>query len=293
MSFIEDFKNIFRGRNNGLIQLIIIHVILFVLSNLFFGFAKISGYDGTVLERLLGLPPDFSVFISRPWSLLTHLFLHHDIFHLLFNMLWLYWMGQLFVEFVGSKKLISTYLMGGICGGLLFLIYGTLFPVTGSDMPLIGASAAVMAIVIAIAFFIPNYQINVFLLGAVKLKYIALVAFVLSLLDIYNNTGGKIAHIGGALYGYLFYVQHKKGRDPGAFLTSFFAWVGKTMQGRNLKVVKPDRSKLRRSMNDEEYNMNKRAVEKRVDEILDKISRSGYDSLSKEEKDFLFRQGGR
>ncbi len=287
MSFTEDLKNTFRGKNNGLMKLIVINVILFIAGNLYIGISKLSGYDSTLVYELFGLSPALSFFLTHFWSIFTYMFLQIDVFHILFNMLWLYWMGQLFVEFIGSKQLISTYLLGGISGGILFLICGSVFPFSIAGMPLIGASAAVMAIVVAIAFLIPNYTVQVFLLGEVKLKYIALTSFVLtSIIDLYNNTGGKIAHIGGALYGYLFIVQYRKGTDLGSFVNSIITWFEKLGKPRSkMNVV------YKKRLSDEEYNMNKLAVEKRINEILDKISRSGYDSLNKDEKEFLFKQG--
>jgi membrane associated rhomboid family serine protease len=289
MSLTGDLKNIFKGKNNGLYKLIAINVIVFIVCNLFMGISRLAGNSGISLYMLFGLSPDVSFFLEHFWTLLTYMFLHSDseLFHILFNMLWLYWMGQLFVEYIGSKQLISTYILGGISGGILFIIYGASFPASAAGMPLIGSSAAVMAIVVAIAFLIPNYTINVLLLGEIKLKYIAIAAFILtSMLDFYDNTGGKIAHIGGALYGYLFIVQYRKGLDTGAFVGSILTWFEKFGKPRsNLKV------EYKRPLSDEAYNIHKLSIEKKTDEILDKISKSGYDSLNKEEKEFLFKRG--
>jgi membrane associated rhomboid family serine protease len=286
MSIVEDLKHTFRGKNNGLMKLIVINVIVFVASNLFIGISKLSGNWGDSLYELFGLSPDIPYALAHFWTIVTYMFFHNDVFHILFNMLWLYWMGQLFVEFIGSKQLISTYLLGGICGGLLFIVYGLLFPMTLGSVILIGASAAVMAIVVAIAFLIPNYTIQVFLLGAVKLKYIALASFIIStMIDFYSNTGGKVAHIGGALYGYIFFVLYRKGVDLGKPIHSIIDWTGNLFKRRTkMKVA------YKKSTNDELYNTDKLAKEKRINEILDKISKSGYDSLSKDEKEFLFKQ---
>lgn len=289
MSIVEDLKNTFSGKNNGLMKLIVINVILFVVSNLFIGIARISGGAGSEVYQLLGLTTDPSYILTHFWTPVTYMFFHNDVFHILFNMLWLYWMGQLFVEFIGSRQLISTYLLGGISGGILFIVTGFLFPEALSGAILIGASAAVMAIVVAIAFLIPNYTIQLLLFGPVKLKYLALVSFILStLIDFYSNTGGKVAHIGGALYGYIFIVQYRKGNDPGKLINSIVDWAGNLFKPRaKMKVA------YKKPASDEVYNTNKLAAEKYMNAILDKISKSGYDALSKEEKEFLFKQSGK
>lgn len=269
-------------------KLIIINVVVFIAANLFIGLSKLSNSSTDLLFSTVALAPDLTSFLGHFWTLFTYMFVHIELFHVLFNLLWLYWMGQLFVEFIGSKQLISTYIFGGIFGGVLFLISGYLFPAVLGGAPLVGASAGVMAVVIAIAFLIPNYTLSLFLIGPVKLKYIALVSFVLStIIDFYTNTGGKIAHIGGALYGYLFISLYRNGTDFGKPINAIIDWTEK------LFSPKPKMTVTYRKPNDEDYNVGKRAAEKRVDEILDKISKSGYDSLSKDEKEFLFQQSGK
>jgi len=289
MSITEDIKNTFRGKNNGLMKLIIINVAVFIVANVFIAISKLSGSTGNFIYETFGLVPVLTYFLSHFWTIITYMFFHNDVFHILFNMLWLYWMGQLFVEFIGSKQLISTYLLGGISGGLLFLLCGILFPGTFAGMPLIGSSAGVMAIVVALAFLIPDYILHLMFFGEVKLKYVALVSFILTtLIDFYNNTGGKVAHIGGALFGYIFIMQYKKGTDLGKPVNAIISWIQNLFKPKsNMKVT------YKRPIKDEDYNANKRAAQKRIDEILDKISKSGYDSLSKDEKEFLFKQGNK
>lgn len=286
MSIVEDLKNTFRGKNNGLMKIIVVNVIVFIAGNLFIGISKLSGSGGDELYMLFGLTPDLSYLLLHFWTFITYMFFHTDVLHILFNMLWLYWMGQLFVEFIGSRQLISTYILGGISGGVLFIICGILFPTALSGAILIGASAAVMAIVVAIAFLIPDYTIQLLLFGPVKLKYLALVSFVLStLIDFYSNTGGKVAHIGGALYGYLFIVQYRKGVDLGKSVNSIIDRAANIFKpATKMKVA------YKKPVSDEAYNTNKVAAEKHMNAILDKISKSGYDALSKDEKEFLFKQ---
>ncbi len=287
MSITEDIRRTFREKDNGLMKLIIINVVVFIIANLFIALSRLSGNGGTVVYEILGLSPEPTIFIAHFWTALTYMFFHSDVFHILFNMIWLYWMGQLFVEYIGSKQLISTYILGGVSGGVLFIAIGILFPNTLSNVVLIGASASVMAVVVAIAFLIPNYTINLLFFGGVKLKYLALISFILStLVDLSDNTGGKIAHIGGALYGYAFFLYYKKGVDLGKPVNALIEWLSNLFKPRsNLKVA------YKKRVSDEDYNANKIATEKRTNEILDKISKSGYDSLNKDEKEFLFKQG--
>ena len=293
MSIVEDIKTTFKGNNNGVGQLIIINIIAFILTNLisffFFISPSISGNDKISIYQLLGCSPQPEVFLHHCWSIATYMFVHKDVFQLLFNMLWFYWAGQLFVSYIGSKQLIGTYVLGGITGAILFTIYSVLWPNASTNFPLIGASASVMAVVVAIAFLIPNFTVQLVLIGQVKLKYIALGAFLISsLIDLSSNTGGKIAHIGGALYGFAFTYYYKKGIDIGKFITYFFNWIQSLFS-----KTQPLKVEHRRPLSDEEYNANKVSTEKKTNEILDKIARSGYDSLNKEEKEFLFKQSQR
>jgi membrane associated rhomboid family serine protease len=228
--------------------------------------------------------------IARPWTIITYMFVHdlNGIWHLLFNMLWLYWFGQIFLQFLSQKKLLSVYLLGGFAGAVLYTLVYNIFPAFelerfGSNM--VGASAAIMAVVIAIAAIAPNYSIQIIFFGPVKLKYIALITIVIDLISIqYSNAGGHIAHIGGELFGYLYAKNHLKGRD----LTSGFSKIIDAILNlftprKRMKVT------YKTPTNDFEYNKTKVEQQKEVDRILDKIAKGGYNSLSKEEKDFLFK----
>src|ERR1039458_5259313 len=143
MSIIQDFKTLMKGKNNGLMKLIVLNIIVFIVSNLIIELSKLSGFSGNFIYRQFGLSSSGWYFIRHFWTIVTYLFLHNDVMHILFNMLWLFWMGQLFVEYLGNRLFIRTYFMGGLSGGLLFLVYGILFPASLAGLPLIGASAAV------------------------------------------------------------------------------------------------------------------------------------------------------
>ena len=268
-------------------KIIVINISIFIIINIITALEKISGNNVGIIDTWLALPSDISKFTSHFWTIFTYMFLHLDLMHILFNMLWLYWVGKIFTDYLGSQRLVLTYLLGGISGGVLFISISNLFPSFYSNSFLLGASAGVMAIVVGAAILVPEYTLHLLFFGPVKLKYLALVSFLLTtILDFSVNTGGKIAHIGGAIYGIVYISQYKKGRD---FTKFFYRWANKITQffknfrKSNMKVA------YKRHVSDEEFNLNKVARQKRMDEILDKISKSGYESLNKQEKEILFK----
>jgi hypothetical protein len=217
------------------------------------------------------------------------MFTHKDIWHILFNMLWLYWFGRIFLEYLDQKKLVSLYFLGGISGALVYILSFNIFPAFSGmvdESVAIGASASVMAVVIAIASYVPDYTVTLFILGRVKIKYLALAIFVLtSLMDFSVNSGGKLAHIGGAIFGYLFTANLKKGHDLGKGVNrmiDLFATLFKPRKRMRVTYRKP--------VSDYEYNKMKADRQARINLILDKISKGGYDSLTKDEKNFLFTE---
>ena len=234
--------------------------------------------------------------LYRPWTVITYMFVHLDFFHVFFNMLMLWFSGRLFMDLLGGKRLVGNYLLGGVAGWLFYALAYNYIPGirgSGDGSDILGASASVMAVFIGIASYRPDMVVNLLIFGAVRLKWIALIYLVLDLVSIRqgNNSGGHLAHVGGALYGYLAATQLKKGSDwSGAFMDQLqrIGSLFTRRKGPRLRVEKMDRRKVR-VLQDSDFNATKRAKEERVNAILDKISRSGYDSLSKEEKDFLFR----
>jgi membrane associated rhomboid family serine protease len=234
--------------------------------------------------------------LFRPWTVITYMFVHLDFFHVFFNMLMLWFSGRLFMDLLGGKRLVGNYLLGGLAGWLFYALAYNYIPGIrgqGDGSDILGASASVMAVFIGIAAYRPDMVVSLLIFGAVRLKWIALIYLVLDLVSIRqgNNSGGHLAHVGGALYGYLAATQLKKGSDwSGAFMDQLqrIGSLFTRRKGPRLRVEKMDRRKVR-VLQDSDFNATKRAKEERVNAILDKISRSGYDSLSKEEKDFLFR----
>jgi hypothetical protein len=204
-------------------------------------------------------------------------------------MLWLYWFGKIFLEYLDQRKLVAVYLLGGISGSLLYILSFNIFPafdgLVGESVA-IGASASVLAVVVAISAYVPDYSVHLFLLGRVKIKYLALAIFVFtSVMDFSVNSGGKLAHIGGALFGYFYTLNLRKGRDAGKYINRLIDSLATFFKPRKkMKVT------YKKPANEYDYNKIKAEKQAKVNAILDKISKGGYDSLTREEKETLFRE---
>jgi membrane associated rhomboid family serine protease len=293
---LEDFKDAFAKRNNGLVQLIWLNIAVYVLMLMcliiFRMLSKELLFDSTL--KYISLVPELSSFVYRPWTILTYSFVHavNPIAHLLPNMLMLYWFGTIIQEFIGSRRLINLYLLGAFSGGLLaILIYNFVpyFSTNVQNVTIIGASGSVMAIVFAAATLVPDYTFFLFLLGAVRIKYIAFFFFLVSLASVTGlNAGGGIVHLGGALLGYLYIKQLQAGRDLGTpidYTIDFVQGIFKKQEKPQIKVV----YRQKETSFAQKTVANGFPDEDEVDEILDKISKSGYESLTKEEKQKLFK----
>ncbi len=271
--------------NLGLFLTVQIVRIILVLSDSHDLFGEFLNY--------LAVPANLDVLARRPWTLVTYMFLHADFIHILFNLLWLYWFGTVFIQELGLRKLLSTYLLGGLAGGVLFVIFYNIFPVFSQvkeSSVALGASASVMAIVVATATCQPDRRMHLVLIGPIKIVYIALAMFIFtSMVDFSVNTGGKIAHIGGAIMGFLIAYYYKQGKD----ITRGF----ESMMDRISTWFKPGKQKMtvthKRSSNDIEYNAQRIEEQKEIDLILEKISKAGYDSLSAKEKELLFKMSNK
>lgn len=229
------------------------------------------------------------------WTAITYMFSHEGLRHFIFNMLVLYWLGRIFVEFLNGKRFLTVYILGGLSGAALFFISYNIFYFVESNHQLhvlIGASASIMAVVFAVAAYLPDYSLYLILIGPVKLKWIALVSFIMDVLMLSDNTGGHIAHIGGALFGLYWGLQLKKGTDIARgftkFLDTFFSFF-KPKSNLQTSYRNPNRqyggSNYGSTMSKNDQNV--------MDRILDKIKQSGYDSLSEKEKEILFRMGNK
>lgn len=291
-NIITDLRQRFRQGSISL-QLIYINIGIYLLVTLVAVFLKLFGVQGGLPVHWLEMPADVATLLVQPWSVLTYMFLHADIFHLLFNMLWLYWFGQLFLYNYTSKHLRGLYLLGGIVGGLLYLIAYNAFPYFRDVVEnswLLGASASVLAIVVASAFSMPEYRLSLLLFGQVRLKYVALIVVLTDLLFITSgNAGGHIAHLGGALAGWWFARGIRDGKYDAT------AWINvalDTVAGWFHRSPKPKKPRMKvhvgKHAKDYDYNARKKAQDDEIDRILDKVRQSGYDGLTAEEKRKLF-----
>jgi membrane associated rhomboid family serine protease len=273
----------------------IVFVIFFLFNTTLGGYLEKKSFFQDNLLSYLMVPAGIEKLLFRPWTLFTYMFLHFEFLHILFNLLWLFWFGRIFLHYLNNKQLITTYIVGGLAGALLFILSYNLFPGLREHAQFaraLGASASVSAIVIAISVYAPNYNVYIPLIGPVKIKYIALIFIVLDVLQIASaNAGGHIAHLGGAIYGYLFAIRLKQGKDIG----NIFGKLGDSIavlfkRKPNMKVSYRSQAK---NTDDLEYNRSKAEYQKEIDRILDKIAKSGYDSLSKGEKETLFKMSNR
>jgi len=277
---IEDIRNAWKKKDNGLIKIIIINIIVFVSISFIQVILTISGLSSffTLLINKLMLPASLGTFILQPWSIISYFFLHMNFMHILWNMLFLYWFGKIINDNIGNNALISLYVLGGVIGGLFYMAIYNIVPYYServSDSLMLGASAGVFSVVVGSATLMPNYSFYLLLIGPVRIKYIALFYVLLSFFDVAgSNAGGEIAHLGGAFIGYIFIRQLQNGVNIGEGV---------------IKIINlfSDRKRRKKSTND----VNKGSIETsqdEVDKILDKISESGYSSLTEKEKERLF-----
>ena len=278
---IEDIKNAWNKRDNGLIKIILINIIVFVSISVVQVVLTVSGLSTffTLFINKLMLPASLGTFILQPWSIITYFFLHMSFMHILWNMLFLYWFGKIINDNIGNNALISLYVLGGIIGGLFYMAIYNIVPYYGervSDSLMLGASAGVFSVVVGSATLMPNYTFYLLLIGPVRIKYIALFYVLLSFFDVAGtNAGGEIAHLGGAFIGYIYIRQLQNGINIGEGIINFINFFSEKKENKENK----------------KENIQKETVETtqdEVDKILDKISESGYSSLTSKEKERLF-----
>ncbi|MDR2472338.1 MAG: rhomboid family intramembrane serine protease [Tannerella sp.] len=298
-------------------KFIYINAAVFIIMKLAVIVAQLMMTDEPRFVVWLEMPSSLSLLQYRPWTILTYMFLHVEFFHILFNMLWLWWFGRIFMQFFTGKQLGGLYILGGLAGAGAFLLAYNLLPYFRHEVDfgfLLGASGAVMAIVFAVSFYRKDYEINLLFLGRIKLIWLAIAVLLLDLLQITSsNAGGHIAHIGGALFGIIFATQYSKGKDITKFINRLIDDAVNLFSGKpRFKVYRGGSSgsgssgsgsgsgsgakksrkntaeESRRPETDAEYHTRRNEENRIIDEILDKLKRSGYESLSKEEKQRLF-----
>lgn len=297
MGILDELKSEYKF--GGIVQrLIFWNVGLFVIPMIIFSILKLSGiylpeYDWTLgsTQNWFALSSEFKD-LWKTWTLITYAFLHHDFLHLLFNMLMLMFAGRVFLTFFTQKQLFGVYIQSAIIAGLLFIVgYSTIPALQNISSSLVGASASIMAILIAAATYAPQYSVRLMLIGTVKLWHIALGLVVIDLIYISaENTGGHIAHLAGALYGFIYIKLLQNGTDMTKSIVAyqtFFESLFKPKKKTPFKTVHRNPAASARPVVKKEKDI----TQKQIDDILDKISKSGYDSLTKAEKDFLFRAG--
>lgn len=288
--------NVFLKSKSLLSVIVIANVAIWILTLFFpmvdYLFARPEGYTLDVCYDWLALSSQIEMLPYRPWTLLSYMFLHAGLWHVLFNMVMLYFGGIMCCRYLGSRRFGWIYFLSGLAGALLYLLVYNVFPVGRLGVStIVGASAAVLGVFIAVAVYLPEQEVAFWMLRtfSVKLKYLAIAFVVIDLLSIsVSNAGGHIAHLGGALFGFLYVVVMRWRSSHGGaghVNRGFFA------QRRQQKIRKKQEKTARqgRPLTDDEYNRRRAADQKRVDSILDKISKSGYENLTKEEKEFLFK----
>ncbi len=297
MSIIQDIRDTFARRDNALNQLIVLNIIVFAVVVLLYAIAFLTQTGGwyALFMRQLELSANLGVVIRHPWTVLTYAFVHQNPFHILSNMLYLYWFGGLFREYLGDKRLLSVYVLGALAGSITVLLACNLIPVlqpiADARLPVIGASAAGMAIVVAIATKLPNYEFVLPFIGPVKIKWIATVMVLFSVAVINKgNTAGEISHIGGVLLGFIYSKQLDAGTDLGRPIIAVGEWFGRLFSGQpSMRVTHRQAATVARPASGNAKVTSSSTGQEEIDLILDKISRSGYESLSKDEKQKLFR----
>lgn len=285
MNIIDDLKA--QYKIGGVVQkLIFWNIGIFVFFTLL---GVLLNITNTVFDyyNILALSSNFDLFVIRFWTLFTYMFLHAGFLHLLFNMMVLHFAGRLFETYFTQKQLFGVYILGGLFSGIVFLFS---FVLIGKNATLVGASGAIMALLIAVATYAPFSQIRLLLIGTVKLWHVAFVIVFLDLIQMpVDNGGGHLAHLAGALFGFVYIRLLHKGIDLSKVISKiqeFGENISKPKKKTPFKKVHVNMQKSA-SFPSQGNDVN----QKKIDDILDKISQSGYDCLSKEEKEFLFKVG--
>jgi len=303
MNLLDELKLVFKRSDNTVNQLILINVIVFVVLGIFNVILTLAGQEWVfdMIYSQFALPSSFHSFLLKPWTLITTFFNHsfERLFHIVSNMLFLYWFGKIIGEYIGSKKVLSLYILGGLSGSILFLLMFNIMPYYKASSPvfLVGASSSVFAIMVASATLLPEYELRLFLIGRIKLVWIVTALLFISFFGlIKSNAGGDIAHLGGAILGYFYIKQLQKGNDWGVPIIKLLYWIKNLFKPKpKIKVSYRTTSRThsdsanKKGTSHSSVSSSKKPNQDEIDRILDKISASGYESLTKEEKQMLFQ----
>lgn len=291
-SIIDDIKSTFRY-GDMVSKLIIINVAVFVIINLIRVFTHHSGGDDSLYSMLinyLAIPAEFSELMWKPWTLFTHMFLHEGFWHIVWNMLLLFWFGRIVGDFLNDNRVLPLYIMGGLFGGLAYML-----TIHGGFA--LGASAAVMAFVVAAAVISPDYIFHLILIGPVRIKYIAMAIVFMDIVGTAGNvnTGGHFAHLGGAVFGGLFVYMLRNGFDLSNVVTftndsgKTKAKAKRTSKKKSPLTVFHKAEKFSGDATPDHRQDNEYSFQDKLDKILEKIKKEGYENLSPEEKEFLYQ----
>lgn len=281
-------------QNNSLVQLITINLVVFVLFQFIYVFYFFTFKEDAArvhfmneIYNNLAIPANPAEFIRKPWTLITYMFYHHGFWHIIGNMLWLWMFGYIFHDLTGNRKIIPLFIYGAIGGAIAFMLAYNLIPTLKSiDANMVGASAGIMAIVVATTMLAPGYRIFPFINNGIPLWVLTVIFLIMDLAFIpVENTGGHISHLAGGLTGVLFTISMNRGLDWSVGINRFFDWFNNLFNpnrpGKKMKEELFYRSERK------PFTKTPNLSQQRIDEILDKISQHGFDSLTKEEKDLL------
>lgn len=296
MSIIDEIRS--AARSGGMVtQLIAINLGVFLFVNIIGVIYFLAGHAGgsSVIVPYLALPSNIPMLLIKPWTIFTYMFLHEDFLHVLFNILWLYWFGAIFLRYFTAKQLLGLYILGGLFGGFVYIAAFNVFPVFQPYLAVsqaLGASASVIAVVVATAIYLPNFVVHLMFIGPVKLKWIAIVMIVLDVIGIASaNSGGHLAHLGGALMGWIFIYYFQNRID----LTKFVGWFHELFEKKKQSKKRKAHMHVsyKRGETEYEYNERKNENRKQLDIILEKVKKSGYSSLTSAEKEVLFNSSNK
>lgn len=278
-------------KNSTLVNLIYINIGVFLAAKLIGIVCTLFNLNSFSALSYLHLTAQINLLLKQPWSVLTYMFLHTDFFHLFFNMICLYGFGKLFLNYFSQKQLVGLYLLGGLGAGICFIAAYNIFPYFENAVNksfLLGASGSIMAIILAIALYIPNFEIQLLFIGKIKLKWIAMTMILISVFNTTSsNAGGEFAHIGGALIGIIYMYLYKKGKDIVSPINKLIDKI------TTLCKPKPKIKFSKQPKSDAFYNQQRKNDQQTLDTILDKVKKSGYSSLSDKEKKQLFDTSNR
>lgn len=298
-TFTDDFKREWNKPDNMVVRLVLINAIIWLVYGIIHVSSDLFGIGAVALfiKNALYVNSSLTELLWKPWTLITYSFVHLEPIHLIFNMLFLYWFGTMLRNDIGGNRVLGLYILGAIAGSVLYVImYNSLpkFSAVMSNAYMLGASGSVYAIVVATATLRPNAEIRLFLIGNVQLKYIALAGILFSFFALLGeNPGGQIAHLGGALLGYVFILQYNRGNDWSKFIITILNWItsifAKKTKLKSTKRKAKTKTKGRAASDKSKSTTSGGSQQEIIDAILDKISEGGYQSLSTEEKQILFK----